>query len=145
MQKKMESFAKLIYRSNISYFPSKLPVQFYGLPDGKVYVVFARFYEVKYDRTYLEFVFAEHKEFSYDFEKEKLIPHGNYSANLPVYNEIVDKPEPKVEIIKTFRNINSFAEAFDQLNKKARSIARNLNMKDNVQELPGNNKMTAIA
>jgi hypothetical protein len=141
----MESFAKLIYKANVSYFPSKMPVQFYGLPDGKVYVVFARFYAVKYDRTYLEFVFAEHKEFSYDFENEKLIPHGNYSGNIPVYNEIVDKPEPKVEIVKTLRNINSFAEAFDQLNKKARNIARNLNRKDNVQELPGSNNLIAIA
>lgn len=139
----MESFAKLIYRSNITYFPSKLPVQFYGLPDGKVYVVFARFYEIEYDRTYLEYVFAEHKEFSYDFENEKLIPHSN--SHGPVYNEIVDKPEPKVEIIKTFRNISSFAEAYDQLNKKARNIARNLNQKDKIQELPGKNKLTAIA
>jgi hypothetical protein len=139
----MKSFAKLIYRANITYFPSKLPVQFYGLPDGKVYVVFARFYEIKYDRTYLEYVIAEHKEFSYDFDNEKLIPHYNWNA--PVYNEIVDKPEPKVEIVKTFRNINSFAEAYDQLNKKARNIARNLNLKDNVQELPGSMKLIATA
>jgi hypothetical protein len=139
----MKSFAKLIYRANITYFPSKLPVQFYGLPDGKVYVIFARFYEIQYDRTYLEYVIAEHKEFSYDFDNEKLIPHSN--SNAPVYNEIVDKPEPKVEIVKTYRNINSFAEAYDQLNKKARNIARNLNLKDNVQELPGTMKLTATA
>jgi hypothetical protein len=130
----MKSFVKLIYRSNISYFPSKLPVQFYGLPDGKVYVIFARFYEIAFDRTYLEFVFAEHKEFSYDFENEKLIPHCNWNA--PVYNEIVDKPEPKVEIVQTLRNLNSFAEAYDQLNKTAQKIARNLHLKNKVQKLP---------
>ncbi len=120
----MKSFVKLIYRSNISYFPSKLPVQFYGLPDGKVYVIFGRFYEIQYDRTYIEFVFAEHKEFSYDFDSERLIPHDGSDRKFPVYNESVDKPEPKVEIIKTFRDINSFAEAYNHLNIKAQSILR---------------------
>ncbi len=130
----MKSFVKLIYRSNISYFPSKLPVQFYGLPDGKVYVVYARFYEIQYDRTYLEFVFAEHKEFSYDFENERLIPHDVIARNFPVYNETVDKPEPKVEIIKTFRDINSFAEAYQHLNKKAQNILRQRSMNKKVQD-----------
>jgi hypothetical protein len=120
----MKSFVKLIYRSNISYFPSKLPVQFYGLPDGKVYVIFARFYEIKFDRTYIEYVFAEHKEFSYDYENERLIPLEGNDGRFPVYNESVDKPEPKVEIIKTFRDINSFAEAYKHLNKKAQNILR---------------------
>lgn len=143
----MKSFAKLIYRSNISYFPSKLPVQFYGLPDGKVYVVYARFYEIKFDRTYLEFVFAEHKEFSFDFEKEKLIPHDGSAAKFPVYNEAVDKPEPKVEIVKIFRNINSFAEAYDHLNRKARKLMKQLNVQNKIQDYSesGMNKLTASA
>src|SRR5690606_2462214 len=124
---------KLIHRSNISYFPSKMPVQFYGLPDGKVYLVYARFYEVEFDRTYLEFVFASHKEFSYDYEKEQLIPHDKSLSKFPVYNELVDKPEPKIEIIKTFRNINSYAEAYDHLNRKAQMLLKQLNSKEKVQ------------
>lgn len=134
----MKFFAKLIYRSIISYFPSKMPVQFYGLPDGKVYVIYARFYEVKFDRTYLEFVFAEHKEFSYDYEKERLIPHEFETVKYPVYNEMVDKPEPKVEIVKTYRDISSFAEAFDRLNMKAHNIIKQVNQKDNVRDFSQN-------
>jgi hypothetical protein len=143
----MNSFVKLIYRSNISYFPSKLPVQFYGLPDGKVYVVYARFYEIQFDRTYIEYVFAEHKEFTYDYENEKLIPHDGIVRKYPVYNEIVDKPEPKVEIVKTFRNINSFAEAYNHLNKKAQNILRNRNLDNKVKDFSTEemNELTATA
>jgi len=141
----MHTFVKLIFRSNISYFPSKLPVQFYGLPDGKVYVIFARFYEIKFDRTYLEFVFAEHKEFSYDFENERLIPHDKSISRNQIYNEMVDKPDPKVEIIKTFRNLNSFAEAYEQLNKKAQHIVKQNNLKDKVQEFPQNGRSNLSA
>ena len=130
----MKSFAKLIYRSNISYFPSKLPVQFYGLPDGKVYVIYARFYEIQFDRTYLEFVFAEHKEFSYDFEKEQLIPHDGSASRYPVYNELVDKPGPKVEIVKTYRDLNSYAEAYERLNRKAQNLFKQMNQQDKVRE-----------
>ncbi len=141
----MKSFVKLIYRSNVSYFPSKLPVQFYGLPDGKVYVVYARFYEIQYDRTYLEFVFAEHKEFSYDYENERLIPHDGSAGKYPVYNEIVDKPDPKIEIVKTYRDINSFAEAYNHLNKKAQNILRQQKMSRNVQDFSNGdlNNLTA--
>ncbi len=136
----MKFFAKLIHRSNISYFPSKLPVQFYGMPDGKVFVIYARFYEVKFDRTYLEFVFAEHKEFSYDYEKEVLVPHEGVIVTYPIYNELVDKPEPKVEIVKTYRDINSFGEAYDRLNRKAQNIIRQLDQKDNIRDFSNNGK-----
>jgi hypothetical protein len=40
--------------------------------------------EIKFDRTYLEYVFAEHKEFSFDFENEKLIPHVKPKIRLMV-------------------------------------------------------------
>jgi hypothetical protein len=93
----MESFVKLIHQSSMTYLPSKTPVQFYGLPDGKVYLIYTRFYEIKFDRTYLEYVFAEHKEFSYDYWNDKLIPHEKPKLNSPVYKESVDKPDPKIE------------------------------------------------
>ena len=114
-----------------------MPVQFYGLPDGKVYIIYAQFYEVEYDRTYLEFVFARHKEFSYDYENEQLIPHDKSVLKYPVYNEIVDKPNPKIEIIKTFRNINSYAEAAEHLNRKAQMILKQQSNKDDVQDFNG--------
>lgn len=134
----MKSYVKLIHRSNISYFPSAMPVHFYGLPDGKVYIIYARFYEVQFDRTYLEFVFARHKEFSFDYEQEQLIPHDKSLTKYPVYNEIVDKPDPKVDIIKTFRNINSYAEAFNHLNKKAQLILSHPNKNEGKPDFSDN-------
>lgn len=145
----MEKLVKLIYRSNMTYLPTKLPVQFYGLPDGKVYLIYARFYEIEYDRTYLEYVIAEHKEFSYDYHNEKLIPRGITKTGAPVYSETVDKPEPKFKILEIYRNVSSFAEAYNQLNKRAHQIAENMMMKKErkIQQVPENsiNRISAIA
>lgn len=109
----------------MTYFPTLLPVQFYGLPDGKVHVIYARFYEIQYDRTYQEFVFAEHTEFSYDYDSERIIPHDKELKKGPVYNEIIDKPNPKIKINKIYRNLHSYAEAFNELNKKAQMMHKN--------------------
>ncbi len=117
----MENFAKLIHKSHITYLPTNFPVQFYGLPDGKVYVLFARFYEIKFQRSGIEFITAEHLEFSYNYDEEKLIRHGNADIKKAVYPELVDKPNPKIKILKVNREFNSFAEAFTQLNKKAKT------------------------
>ena len=118
----MEKIAKLIHKTNITYLPTNLPVQYFGLPDGKVYVVFARFYEVKFQRSDLEFVIAVHQEFSYDYENAKLIPHRLENEKSPVYNEMVDKPNAKITIQKVYRELNSFAEAEKLLNKKAMNL-----------------------
>lgn len=115
----MEIYAKLIHKSHITYLPTNFPVQFYGLPDGKVYILFARFYEIKYQRSGIEFLTAEHLEFSYNYQEEKLISHGNADSSKSVYSELVDKPNPKIKILKVNREFNSFADAFIQLNKKA--------------------------
>ena len=140
----MKSFIKLIYRSNMTYLTSIIPVQFYGLPDGKVYVIYSRFYEIEFDRSYLEFVFAEHKEFSYDYENEKLIPHDSAKRKAPIYNEMVDKPDPKIKILNIYRNINSYAEACAELNKKAHKMFENRMKKSEskVQDI-GNKGFTA--
>lgn len=122
----METFVKLIHQANMTYLPTKLPAQFYGLPDGKVYLIFPRFYEIKFDRTYLEYVMAEHKEFSYDYENGKLVPHSLPRKNAPVYNEMVDKPEPKIKILKIYRNLTSFAQARALLNRKAQKMMENI-------------------
>lgn len=117
----MENFAKLIYKSHITYLPTNFPVQFYGLPDGKVYIIYARLYEIKFQRSGLEFVLAEHLEFSFNYDEEKLTTHGNDNSKKTIYSELVDKPNPKIKILKVNREINSFAQAFVLLNKKAKT------------------------
>jgi hypothetical protein len=141
----MENFAKLIHKSHITYLPTNFPVQFYGLPDGKVYILFARFYEIKFQRSGLEFITAEHLEFSYNYKEDKLIPHGNPNFKKPVYFESVDKPNPKIKVLNINRKINSFAEAFVQLNKKAK--AQFLKKPEDIQIFPeeGNHDHLSIA
>lgn len=117
----MENFAKLIHKTHITYLPTNFPVQFYGLPDGKVYILFPRLYEIKFKRSGIEFVTAEHLEFSYNYSEGKLIPYGNNDSKKSIYSELVDKPNPKIKILKVNRESNSFAEAFVQLNNKAKA------------------------
>lgn len=117
----MENYAKLIHKTHITYLPTNFPAQFYGLPDGKVYIIFARLYEIKFQRSGIEFITAEHLEFSYNYAEEKLILHGNLDSKKPVYPEQVDKQNPKFKILKVNREINSLAEAFVLLNQKAKT------------------------
>jgi hypothetical protein len=118
----MEPFARFIHKSNISYLPTKLPAQFYGLPDGKVYIVYARFYQVKFERSGLEYVFATHGDFTYDYENGKLATMDESTLISPMYNEMVDKPDLNFKILKVYRNINSYSEAINYLNCWAREL-----------------------
>jgi len=134
----MENYAKLIHKTHITYLPTNFPVHYYGLPDGKVYLVYARFYEIKFQRSGLEFILAEHLEFSYNYSEEKLMLHGNTEPKNTIYPELVDKPNPKIKIVKVNREFNSFAEAIVQLNKKAKA---QLNKKPkNIEIVPNNGK-----
>ena len=141
----MESFAKLIHRTHTTYLPTKFPAQFYGLPDGKVYVIYPRFYEIKFQRSGLEFVLAEHLEFSYNYNDGKLLGRGNSDNQKSVYPELVDKPNPKFKIIKVSREFNSFAEAFENLNSKAKN--QHIKYKEQIQIIPkkGNQNNLSIA
>lgn len=114
--------AKLIHKTHTTYLPTPFPVHFYGMPDGKVYLVFSRFYEVDYGKTGLEFIFAVHKEFYYNYEKEELNSIQNEFFRNPIYSEMIDKPEPKIRTVKIYRNLNSYGEAQALLNKKANKM-----------------------
>lgn len=140
--------AKLIYQSNISYLPTNLPARFLGLPDGKVYVVYERFFKSKTGRTELEFVFGVHKEFSFDFDKEKLYANNSVKSTTPVYFETVDKINPKIRTFKVYQMVRSFAEAIKILDKKAEHIInRTKLMKGEQIRLVGNeyHRQTASA
>lgn len=141
----MENLAKLIHKSHITYLPTNFPVQFYGLPDGKVYILFARLYEIKFQRSGIEFITAEHLEFAYNYNEEKLILQGNHDSKKFVYSELVDKPNPKFKILKVNREFNSLAEALVQLNKKAKTQL--LKKPDDIQIIPnkGNRDHLSIA
>ena len=120
----MDSTAKLIHRTDMTYLPTAFPAHYYGMPDGKIYLVFSRFYKVKFGETGngVEFVFAEHKEFSYDYQNEKIIPYNKNEIGGTIFSETVDKPNPKINIFKIERNLSSYGEAFIFLNNKAQEM-----------------------
>ena len=114
----MKSIAKLIHKTYASYLPTAFPAHYYGMPNGKIYVLFSRFYEIKFGGSGLEFVFAIHKEFKYDYEKEIIIPKKKFMIKTPVFAEWLDKPDLKINVVKVCRDLNSYGEAINLLNKK---------------------------
>lgn len=118
----MQTLAKLIHKANASYLPIAFPALYYGMPNGKIYVVYSRFYEIKFGGSGLEFVFAIHKEFKYDYEKEVILPRKKFSFQTPVFSELVDRPDTKINIVKICRGLNSYGEAINLLNNEAREM-----------------------
>jgi hypothetical protein len=118
----MQTIAKLIHRANASYLPIAFPALYYGMPNGRIYVIYSRFYEIKFGGSGLEFVFAVHKDFKYDYDKEIIIPGKKFKFSCPVFAEHVDKPDSKINIVKICRGLNSYGEAINLLNEKAREI-----------------------
>ncbi len=114
----MNTAAKLIHKTDVTYLPTSFPAHFYGMPDGKIYLVFSRFFKEKFRRTSVEFIFAEHKEFFYDYENNKVYQNTT-DRTIPVFVELLDKPNPEVNIIRVDRDLNSYGEAFLFLNKQA--------------------------
>ena len=118
----MQNLAKLIHKTYASYLPTAFPAHYYGMPNGYIYVIFSRFYEIKFGGSGLEFVFAVHKEFKYDYEKEIVLLQEKLNIKTPVFAEQVDKPDPKINIVKICRGLNSYGEAINFLNNEAQII-----------------------
>ncbi|HSO89056.1 MAG TPA: hypothetical protein VLQ91_21065 [Draconibacterium sp.] len=112
----MQTIAKLIHRTTASYLPTAFPAHYYGMPNGRIYIIYSRFYEIKFSGSGLEFVFAVHKEFKYDYENEIIIPKKKFNKKTPVFSELVDMPDSRINIIKICRGLNSYGEAFNLLN-----------------------------
>jgi len=107
----MEQNACLISKSKMSYFPTSLPVYYYGMPNGKIVLVYARHYKKKFNVTGLEFVFAVHEDFTYDFESDKILNQHYTVISRKELVEITDCADPRIKINKVYRNLNSYAEA----------------------------------
>lgn len=132
----MESVARLIHHSHLTYLPTNFPALFYGLPDGKVYIVYARPYKTSSDKSELEFIFAEHEEFSFDYANSQLIPPGLSNSRFPVYNEMVDKPDPKFRVIKIDRNIHTYDDAIVCMNEDAKAMLEKPNKTKTIRFIP---------
>lgn len=125
----MESFAKLLYKSNTSLIHTSLPVYYFGMPNGKVYILYARFYEVKFEKSDLEYVIAVHKDFIFDVQQQKVTSlHQVKNSNLSP-GQLFDQAEPNYKIKDVKRNIETFKEAIAIINKKAEKMVRRLEEK----------------
>jgi hypothetical protein len=113
----MEVKSRLIHQSRISYLSTKMPVNFYGFSNGDVMIVYSRSYEKYFDHSALEFVFALHKEFYYDYENDKLKLKEDIKESITLLPEMVDIPEPSIKILKVYRSINSYSQAQVALKK----------------------------
>lgn len=118
----MQAAAKLIHRANASYLPIAFPALYYGMPNGRIYVLYSRFYEIKFGGSGLEFVFAIHKDFKYDYERETILPRDKEHLQTPVFTELLDRPSTKINIVKICRDLNSYGEAVDLLNEDAKDM-----------------------
>ena len=122
----MEAKAKLIYKVQQSNLPTQLPAYFYGMPNGKVYLVYSRFYDVNFDKSALEFVLAVHKEFTFNFDSGTLFSIALDEVIPPSYYKLVDSIDPKIKIKKVYRNLHSYNEVFQKLNVKAEKMQKKI-------------------
>jgi len=118
----IKPLAKLIHKTYASYLPTAFPAHYYGMPNGQIYLIFSRFYEIKFGGSGLEFVFALHREFTYDYQNEVIIPIKKLKVKSPVFAEYIDKPNQKIDILKIKRGLNSYGEAYNILNQEAREM-----------------------
>ena len=119
----METFAKLIHRTNVSYLPTLFPVHYYGMPNGKIFVVFSRYYEIKFGGSGLEFIFALHKDYSFDYENDRIIQYQKKNRdNKMIFPELLDHPDMNIVIVKIAREINSYGQAVSVLHKMAEEM-----------------------
>ena len=119
----MEAFAKLIHRTNVSYLPTLFPVHYYGMPNDNIFVVFSRYYEIKFGGSGLEFIFALHKDYSFDYDNERIINFNKKQRdNKMIFTELLDHPEMKIVIVKISRGINSYGQALNVLHKMAEEM-----------------------
>jgi hypothetical protein len=100
-----KSKPKLIYKAmgNEHYFPTPYPAYYYGIPDNKVYVIYASHYEISSGKVGSEFVIAELEEFSYNYEKEILLAYKDNDLWPLTMKEAVCGWTQKLKIIKTYK------------------------------------------
>lgn len=120
----MKSIAKLVYQTCATYLPTAFPAHYYGMPNGKIYLVFSRFYNLAFEKSGLEFVFAECKDFSFDYVNETIISCSVEHKQSPIFAENVDSPNSKFNILSVSRELKSYGEAQRFINRKAKKMKK---------------------
>jgi hypothetical protein len=106
--------AKLIHKTYASFLSTVFPVHYYGFPNGKICILFSRFYKKECGGSEIEFVYAVHKDFNFDYNNEVITSKNKFDKK-PVFAETIDNADSKYEIIKVCRDLNSYGEAIKHL------------------------------
>ncbi len=107
----MKYTARLIYKSVNTCFHTNLPVYFYGMPNGKIVVLFASCKNDFPDDTSLKWTVAEHLDFSYDFATGTILTNGSREIEIDEFKELADNLEQRIKIAATYGNFLTNSDA----------------------------------
>lgn len=115
----MKGNARLLYKSGNTCFHTKLPVYFYGIPNGKMVVLFTQHSNNFHFDTSIIWVLAEHMDFSYNFESGQILTNGSQQVDIDEFMELADNLEQRLKTIATFGSFSSVTEALNYFNINA--------------------------
>jgi hypothetical protein len=122
----MKGKARLICKTNNTYFAQFLTVYFYGLPNEKVVVLYTREKEGNTNRKSLEWVVASHLDFRYDYESDTIIDKENRACDFEEFIDFIDKQEQHIQPLQTFGEFYSLLDAEQFYNSGAQKMLYNL-------------------
>lgn len=121
----MKYKAHLIYKSVNTCFHTKLPVYFYGMPNGKMVVLFTQNNSDFPFNTTIKWVVAEHNDFSYKFESGQIITNDTQRVDIDEFMELADNLEQSIKTIATYGSFSSNSEALNYFNINADTMLIN--------------------
>ncbi len=107
----MKTKSKLIYRSENTCFQTLLPVYFYGMPDGKMLVLYTRFKSENPLDTTQEWIVAQHLDYSYNFESGRIYTMTGQEVNFEEFMDLADNLEQRIRPLEWFGSFYTNHEA----------------------------------
>ncbi len=112
----MKTKSKLIYRSENTCFQTLLPVYFYGMPDGKMLVLYTRFKSENPLDTTQEWIVAQHLDFTYNFESGRIYTMTGQEVSFEEFMELADNLEQRIRPLEWFGSFYNNREAQSYFN-----------------------------
>jgi len=118
----MSTKSRLLYKSENTCFQTFLPVNFYGMPDGRVLVCYTRFSSESPHDTAQEWILALHADFTYDYETDTIYTLETQEIGVEEFMEFADTLEQRVKPLRKFGKFYSNTEAQQYFNLNARQM-----------------------
>lgn len=107
----MKLKSKLIYRSENTCFQTPLPVFFFGMPDGKMLVIFSRFKTENPLNTLQEWIVAQHLDYCFDFVTDTIMTTGIQKVEIGEFMDLADNLAQRIRPLNWFGNFYTNNEA----------------------------------